>query len=931
MHRRRRLSQLRQRFIYGINLFSMKKKKKTEEEEEKKGQESDDMRDDMMPTTTTTTKPSISLSLLSYYNNPFVFVGQKIMTTLNRSMKQQEEEEQDEENDDNVNNELTTTTTTTTQLETQTQKKKKKKKTTTERSPFLNWLLAAFTVGVLSWIVIFNVAGAHTNVGRYKIYPAFQSKYFDDDKSGARIFTFLGLYYIIAGTVILSCLAYGGIDLPKPRPLWLVSTTRPVRWCSSVRCCNTSSRRRSGEGNGGSSSSSTTYWTVLELIMIFMFVSMQIAVVITRGVNKYYNDWVPTWDAAKLWYEVTKTLGKTCAITMLFLFIPISKSCFWLDLFNLKFERAVKFHRWLAWFLVWVVLIHAACAVASLVSAGQFRTCMWPSKNCENPGQAWGTYRSLETSRLITYGWTCFVLAVPSVVTSFPWFRRHKFEWFYYTHFLFVPCMVLLHLHYPSMIYYAAPGLAAYTLDKVLFFCSSRRPIRIVRLTQPVRGYVRMEIAIDEKYIFEPGQWVQINVPAVSLLEWHPMTVASAPGHSTMTLDMKVIGDWTKKLQQLSERFDSTTTTTYAHSSTVFIDQFHGSSHARMQGYLNHPAILMVAGGIGITPMMSALRHLVEEEESGGGKSLSFPHVRRVVLVWIVRKQSVVDLYRDELGYFQSIGTTSSGIELQVLVHATLSEKEDENKISTMDVVVDSLVPPDSGAATSAITVSHHRRQWPLQRKVLGYTHLLILTVVAGGGYLLGIFLANFLAFDKEWRSESIDLLQLFLAVFFDALFVAIGMSPTSLLLNRREEIEDYDSNKPNHKHKEVEHTSSENSSPSWKDQGSLTREVYYQEHNNHEFLDEETPAPATSSLYNRVVGSQNNDLKIVLGCRPDLNKIVKKMSKWCKKNNCSSVGVSVCGPNNLINQVMSTCRSASSSTSSSTVTFLVDEETFEW
>jgi ferric-chelate reductase len=725
----------------------------------------------------------------------------------------------------------------------------------------LNWLLAAFVFAVLAWIGTFNIMSAHTNFFRYKIYPAFESTYFEN-KAGARVFTFLGLYYMTAGAVVLCCLARG-IHLPKPSPFMVRSLRLPL----------------TGE-----------YWTVLEVCILALFMGVQIAVIITRGVNKYYEDWVPTWDAAKLWYEVTKTLGKTCAITMLFLFIPVSKSCFWLDVFNLKFERAVKFHRWLAWFLVTVVVVHAACAVASLVAAGQFKTCMWPSQECENPGRAWGTYESLATSRLITYGWVCFVLAIPLVVTSLPWFRRHKFEWFYYTHFLFIPCMVLLHLHYHHMIYYAAPGLAAYTLDKVLWFCSSRRPIRIVSLTTPVHGFVRMEIALDKGYTFEPGQWVQIKVPAVSLLQWHPMSVASSPGHSTMTLDIKVLGNWTRGLQELAVKFDPNR---YAHT-CVFMDQFHGSSHKQMQGYLNHSAVLMVAGGIGITPMMSALRTLVEN-----GATLA--KVRRAVLVWIVRKQSVVDLYRDELAYYQSLAKTKTGCELEVIVHATLSEKEDENGFVAVDIDSQRTQTPATVATTS-------RKQWAFQQHVMGYSHLLLLTVGAGGGYLLGIFLANFFALDQTWRFEYVSLLQLFLAVLFDAILVAIGMSRSFCHRNAAYSM----------KGKEIHHdelapvtTSTILTSKSAKERSSNKR--VYQQFSSISVEDE-------IEVYDR-------ELNVVLGCRPDLEKILVNMKEWCEKNDSSSVGVSVCGPDQLIKQVMKTCRTASTSS----LPFVVDEETFEW
>lgn len=505
------------------------------------------------------------------------------------------------------------------------------------RSRTVSWLLFVFIAAVLFWVGLWTVLAAHTEVARDKIYPALETKYFQD-RAGARVFTYLLLFYIAAGMVSLTCLARN-VRLPSPAPFLVRSIRMPDH----------------------------EYWTILELGFLCVFVLVQLTTIITRVETKFYDDWMPVWDAAKVWYEVTKMLGKAAAITVVFLLLPISKSCFWLDLFNLKFERSVKFHRWLAWFLVAVVVAHAATAIASLAIAGQFKACMWPSESCVNPALAWGTYGSLETSRKITYGWISGILGTPLFITSLPWVRRHHFEWFYYVHFLFVPSFILWHLHYQHMIYYAAPSLAAYVLDKVLWWYSSRRPVKIINLTMPAPGFVRMEIAIEPDQTFEPGQWIQINIPAVSFLEWHPMSVASAPGHSTITIDIKVVGAWTRRLQELSARFNRSKP---AHT-CVFLDQFHGSSHRQMQGYLNHQAVLMFGGGIGITPLFSALRTIVED-------STSCPAVRRVVLVWCVSKVSVLDLYREELARIQTMECTPSGCQVDVIVHATLSKKEDE-------------------------------------------------------------------------------------------------------------------------------------------------------------------------------------------------------------------------------------------------------------
>jgi len=310
---------------------------------------------------------------------------------------------------------------------------------------FIRIAAVAALAGTLAWTAAFTVMATHTQVVRSKVYPALSSQYFPN-KSGARVFTYLGVFYVVAGAIVLGwfwCFTAtsatetrqardgnvrGGTRyrqlMPRPTP-WLVTPLRGGMY----RHCN---------------------WSRLEILALVVgFLGVQAATIVTRAANKFYDDWLPTWNASKLWYEVAKTLGKTLAITLLVLFLPVAKHCFWSDAFNYQFERSIKFHRWLGWFFVATLIAHATCAVVALALAGQFKNCMWPSNRCINPQYQWGTWRSEESSRIITYGWTAALFAVlPMALTSLYQVRRRHFEWFYYTHFLFVPMIILAHLHY---------------------------------------------------------------------------------------------------------------------------------------------------------------------------------------------------------------------------------------------------------------------------------------------------------------------------------------------------------------------------------------------------------------------------------------------------------------------------------------------------
>jgi hypothetical protein len=233
--------------------------------------------------------------------------------------------------------------------------------------------LAAFIISCVGWVCLFSMMATHTDLAREKVYPAFQSKYFPD-KEGARLFTYAGVLYCIAGTVSLAFL-WRGVRLPRPPP-WLVRHIRLfVPFVKRNIILNA---------------------TVLEGMLIFLFLFVQVATIWFR-VSKRFE--VEYWATERVWFEVSKTLGKTAALTMTVLLLPIAKSCFCWDLLNFHFERVIKFHRWLAWFLVVVVFAHGLTAVVALIMTGQFKNCMWPSSDCEKPG-GWDTWGGLETSRI---------------------------------------------------------------------------------------------------------------------------------------------------------------------------------------------------------------------------------------------------------------------------------------------------------------------------------------------------------------------------------------------------------------------------------------------------------------------------------------------------------------------------------------------------
>lgn len=62
-------------------------------------------------------------------------------------------------------------------------------------------------------------------------------------------------------------------------------------------------------------------------------------------------------------------------------------------------------------------------------------------------------------------------------------------------------------------------------------------PARVLELQMQKKGF-RMEV----------GQYIFVNCPAISLLEWHPFTLTSAPEEDFFSIHIRAAGDWTERL-----------------------------------------------------------------------------------------------------------------------------------------------------------------------------------------------------------------------------------------------------------------------------------------------------------------------------------------------------------------------------------------------
>ncbi|KAL3929339.1 MAG: hypothetical protein SGBAC_012253 [Bacillariaceae sp.] len=726
--------------------------------------------------------------------------------------------------------------------------------TTGSNIHIVGWIWGIFLFMTLGWVCVFTLSEGHIDWAEIINYeprhqtPALQKK------QGLRLLSFFGIGYLLPGVVSLLSL-FVGLQLPlKNQHPGLSKLVQLPRY-------------------------GTTYWSKMDLHLLLLFVIVLVGSFLVRFWHKYIETDGPHWTPDTLWRYIVKISGMSLVTILLVVLVPICKTCFWWDVFGLGFDRVIKFHRLLGALFGIILLLHGLGSLVYLDMVNQLYSCWTP----------WST--SCEKS-MVVYGWYSGILFLPVFLTCFPWIRRNRYELFYYCHLLVIPALLMAHLHHINLIYYTSPSLVAYTLDKIVGYFAARRPVQLVDLSVPVEGYTRMTLAVDPNNAdFSPGQWIKVKVPAISNWEWHPFSITSAPNQSTIALDIKDIGGWSGKLQQLAKSIaassNSQSSPTKPDSKklpSVYLDRYQGCDHT--QGFLDHRAALLVGGGIGITPMMSVLRSLAAAADDllthnkHNSSHSSHSKLEHLVFVWVVRNESVLDLYREELQTYQALGgfiKNGRKCKLDILVYVT----KPGCCANELVVVGDATTLPLEWKSDKI--VKQLGNSAPFSKTLLGHMHHALLMIAVGLGFLRGIVSGSSFASIHEWRQEFAVLLQLGLGLIFSSILGAIVILGATLRWKSK-------------KRRRI---------------GNVGSKERYDE------MDPENPA----------AGSYRGPLEVHRGERPNLRQIVAELKEQCLYNDITSVGVSVCGPDRLTKSVLTSVYEASTPK----VEFVMGEESFEW
>jgi predicted ferric reductase len=134
---------------------------------------------------------------------------------------------------------------------------------------------------------------------------------------------------------------------------------------------------------------------------------------------------------------------------------------------------------------------------------------------------------------------------------------------------------------------------------------SRRRPLRVSAVEPAGKDAICLKMVAEGHHLpaYRPGQFGFITLSSAHVSnEEHPFTIASSPTQSdALEIVVRTTGDWTEQLKNLQPQ-----------DGVLFDGPYGLFGHLHISGQTE---IIMIAGGIGITPMLSMLRYMAETED----------------------------------------------------------------------------------------------------------------------------------------------------------------------------------------------------------------------------------------------------------------------------------------------------------------------------
>ncbi|KAF7534380.1 hypothetical protein G7054_g6260 [Neopestalotiopsis clavispora] len=305
-------------------------------------------------------------------------------------------------------------------------------------------------------------------------------------------------------------------------------------------------------------------------------------------------------------------------------------------------ERLNVLHRWAGYLCLFLALVHTIpFYIQPVWDDGGMATFsrLFP----EGSGVIYGT------------GIACLVPLVWLCVASLPFIRRIAFEVFVTLH-VPVGAVYLGVLFWHTKNYlaswdylYASVGIWVVCYIARFFNLNWTKPWRLAFMVGDEAAITLMtenaiKVTIPTQMKWKPGQYVYLRMPGISFFDNHPFTISSLCSEDfpseygeqfrDCVLVFKPYGGFTRRVLETAIQKGP------FHTYRAYLDGPYGGMRRELAAF---DTCILIAGGSGITSLMSQLLNLIKRMRDG--KAIT----KKVVVIWALKRLEAMDWFREEL------------------------------------------------------------------------------------------------------------------------------------------------------------------------------------------------------------------------------------------------------------------------------------------
>ncbi|KAG5641082.1 hypothetical protein DXG03_006054 [Asterophora parasitica] len=416
-------------------------------------------------------------------------------------------------------------------------------------------------------------------------------------------------------------------------------------------------------------------------------------------------------------FAIARTAALVLHIDVIFILLPVCRN--FISMLRrtplndfIPFDKNITFHKATAWSIVAGTVVHILAHMVNFAKLAML------DPNAKTTGQRIAAFFAANflTGPGAT-GWIMTAALGVMVFFAIEKRRRAHFEWFWYSHHLFIVFFICWQLH--GMFCMIKPDRPPYCSfntigvfwrywlvggviwigERILREVRSRHITYISKVIQHPSNVMEIQIK-KEKTTTRAGQYIFLSCPEVSYFQWHPFTLTSAPEEDYISVHIRVVGDFTKALAKAvgcdfdskdkkSEKGDAPAggkvVGTVANPPInrtlprVMVDGPFGSAS---EDFLNYETILLVGAGIGVTPFASILKSIWYRMNNFNHSKPT--RLSKVYFTWVIRDFGTAEWFHSLLHAIEE-QDTSNRIEINIYLTAKIKE-DDMNNIIVQDV-----------------------------------------------------------------------------------------------------------------------------------------------------------------------------------------------------------------------------------------------------